>query len=122
MGPDRREPLGEPVVDLASRFGAGPLWGVATADLNATLIALSGDQSTPEHVNEERDVLLVVLSGSGGVVLDGYEHAIGSAHAVVIEKGRARRVVAGPEGLRYLSIHRRRAGLRVAPAPTRTRA
>ena len=38
-----------------------PLWSLASADLNATLLAWGAGEATPEHVNDERDVLLVVL-------------------------------------------------------------
>ena len=119
MERDRPQPPADPVVDLSDRSGVGPLWATATTDLNATLLAWEAGHSTPEHVNDERDVLIVVLAGSGLVILDGRERAVASAHVIVIEKGRSRRVVAGPEGIRYLSVHLRRPGLRIRTAAER---
>jgi quercetin dioxygenase-like cupin family protein len=105
-----------PVVDLTVREGAGPLWGTATDDLNATLLAWPPGGGPAEHVNAERDVLVVVLAGSAVVTLDGEPHPVRTGHAVVLEKGRARAIAAGPDGVRYLSVHRRRPPLQIASA------
>ena len=53
-----------PIVDLLAPDGNGPLWGTETDDLNATLLAWPAKGGTGEHVNSERDVILVVVSGS----------------------------------------------------------
>ena len=103
-----------PVVRLLTGGGSGPVWGVATEDLNATLLAWPPGAGAPEHVNHERDVVLVVVAGGGSVWLDGVEHAVEAGTAVVIEKGSSRRIEAGGAGLRYLSVHRRRGGLTIA--------
>lgn len=102
------------VVDLASPAGTGPLWGTASDDLNATLLAWEAGGGTPEHVNDERDVLLVVLAGSGTVFVEGKAHAVAASQAILVEKGRTRRIESGPDGIRYLSVHLRRAGLQLA--------
>ena len=108
------EAEGSPVVRLAAGGGSGPVWGTASEDLNATLLAWPPGSGTPEQVNEERDVLLVVLAGSGTLELDGEGHAVAAGHAVLVAKGRRFRVVAGPGGLRYLSVHLRRPRLQIA--------
>jgi quercetin dioxygenase-like cupin family protein len=105
------------IVDLAAGDGPGPVWGTASHDLNATLLVWPRGGGTPEHVNAERDVLVVVLDGSGTVTVDGVPSAIGAHQAVLIDRGASRRLEAGPDGIRYLSVHLRRAGLQVAPAP-----
>ena len=104
-------------VELLSPQGKGPLWGTATEDLNATLLAWPSGAGPPEHVNTERDVLLVLLAGSVTVTVDGTARVIEAGQALVVEKGSVRRVVAGPDGARYLSIHVRRAPLQISPAP-----
>jgi quercetin dioxygenase-like cupin family protein len=101
------------LLDLA---GIGPLWGVASEDLNATLLSWPPGHVVEEHVNAELDVLLLVLDGSGEVTVDARDHAVGRGSAVLIEKGRARSVRAGASGIRYLSVHRRRAPLRLTDA------
>jgi hypothetical protein len=42
----------------------GPIWGAESQDLNATLLTWRAGSGSPEHVNAERDVLVVVLDGS----------------------------------------------------------
>ena len=85
--------------------------GIASEELNATIMDWPPGHATPEHVNDERDVLLVVLRGSAVVEVDGQGIARRAGEALVVEKGASRRVVAGPEGARMLSAHRRRPGL-----------
>jgi hypothetical protein len=64
---DRDDPHAlEGVVDLLSRTGIGPLWGMASMDLNATLLAWSPGHVVAEHVNGELDVLVVVVSSRAG--------------------------------------------------------
>ena len=98
--------------------GKGPLWGTETDDLNATLLAWPEGDGPPEHVNSERDVLLVVLAGSATVTVDGEQQSFGSGDVVVIEKGSTRQVTAGPGGVRYLSVHTRRGPLQISRVPT----
>ena len=108
----------EAVVDLLGPLGRGPLWGAETGDLNATLLVWGAGEGTPEHVNAECDVLMLVLAGSTVVRLDGDSHAVQTGDVVIVEKGRTRQITAGPEGVRYLSVHLRRGPLRIASAPT----
>ena len=106
-----------PVVDLGATEGDGPLWGTASDDLNVTMLGWGAGSSTPEHVNGERDVLIVGLAGSGTVQLEDRAYAFGDGQLLIIEKGCPRRIEAGPRGLRYLSVHLRRAGLQIASPP-----
>jgi quercetin dioxygenase-like cupin family protein len=85
--------------------------GVASEELNATIMEWAAGHATPEHVNDERDVLLVVLRGSAVVEIDGAGFPREAGEALVIEKGARRRIVAGPDGARVLTAHRRRPGL-----------
>ena len=106
------------VVHLLERAGRGPVWGTESDDLNATLLAWPAGEANPEHVNAERDVLIVVVSGSGSLEVDGEAHDLAAGDAVVVPKGASRRLAAGPHGIRYLSVHRRRGGLRIGKAPS----
>ena len=91
-------------------------------ELNATLLEWGPGEGPPaETVNEERDVLVFVHEGSVTVVLDGVERHVPAGRAVVVEKGRRRRLIAGPEGVRYLTVHRRRGGLRISSLADRGR-
>jgi uncharacterized cupin superfamily protein len=101
-------------VDLLCDSGAGPLWGMASSDLNATLLAWPPGHRVAEHINAELDVLVIVLEGSGAATVDRREHALARGTALLIEKGSVRTIRAGTEGIRYLTVHRRRGPLQVA--------
>ncbi len=102
-----------PAIDLSAVEGSGPLWGMASDDLNATLIAWPPGRGVAEHVNEERDVLVVVLRGSGTITIDGEPVQTEAPYACLIPKGSRRAIVAGGGGIRYLTTHLRRPGLQV---------
>jgi len=113
--PDEQKP--DAVVDLLIGTGTGPLWGMASRDLNATLLSWPPGHEVAEHPNTELDVLLVVLGGGGVVVVDQRKHELAPGRVLLVEKGSSRRIRAGPDGLRYLSVHKRREPLTVAPRP-----
>ena len=60
------------------------------------------------HVGPDLDVLVVVFEGSGALTteLDGFDLAGGQL--VWLPRASLRSVTAGPVGLRYLTVHRRR--------------
>ena len=101
------------VADLLRPQGTGPLWGMASSDLNATLLAWPPRHAIEEHINPERDVLLLVLEGDGVVWIDGVEHHLARGQALLISKGRSRAIEAGAAGIRYLSVHIRRHGMQI---------
>jgi quercetin dioxygenase-like cupin family protein len=104
----------------AAALAAGETWSVAGADLNATLVEWSPGEGVVAHRNDERDVLLVVVAGSGTVTTDGRATEVSAPAAVVIPKGTERSIAAGPDGLRYVSAHRRReAGIPIRPRVSR---
>ena len=114
---DEREP--DPVVDLLGGTGTGLLWGMASSDLNATLVAWPPGHELVEDTNSEFDVLLIVLAGNGVARVDEQEHALVAGSALLVEKGSSRAVRAGPDGVRYVSVHRRRGPLQISPRPER---
>ncbi len=103
------------IVDLTEVEGRGPAWGTASDELNATLLVWRSGEGQPTHVNAERDVALLVLEGAGTLVVDGGEHPLRAGTFAIVPAGSTRGVVAGPEGLRCLTVHRRRGGLQIAP-------
>jgi quercetin dioxygenase-like cupin family protein len=94
-------------------MAGGPVWGAASADLNATLLEWPAGQGPAEHVNEHRDVLYVVLTGSVTLTVDGERHELGAGEATIVDQGTRRALVAGPDGARYLTAHIRRGGLEI---------
>jgi len=106
------------VADLLQPQGTGPLWGMASSDLNATLLAWPAGHELPEHANTERDVLLIVLEGSGTASVEQEQHALSRGRALLIPKGAMRAIRAGRDGIRYLSVHLRRHGVQIEARAT----
>jgi quercetin dioxygenase-like cupin family protein len=94
----------------------GPVWGLESEDLNATLLAWPPGGGPPEHVNDERDVLVFVVDGSAELVLDGETRILAAGDAAIVARGRRRALTAGSEGVRYLSAHVRRPPLQIQPS------
>lgn len=92
-------------------MSGGPVWGAASADLNATLLEWPARAGPQEHVNEERDVLYAVVAGSATLTVDGEPSELAAGEARIVEKGARRALVAGPDGVRYLTAHTRRGAL-----------
>ena len=92
------------------------MWGDASEDLNATMLAWGAGGGPPAHVNPERDVLVFVVEGSATVTQDDEVRELAAGDAVIIGKGRSRKITAGPEGVRYLAVHRRRPPLQIRSA------
>ena len=100
-------------LDQSEAGAEGPLWGLASEDLNATLLAWRENGGPEEHVNDERDVLVFVVDGSATVTVDGEAVELRRGEALIVDKGRRRSISAGDRGVRYLSVHRRRPPLQI---------
>lgn len=90
----------------------GAVWSHAGSQLNANLVKLDAGSSIGDHVNDEVEVLLVVSSGEGRVVIDGVASLLTPDTVASIPVG-ARRSIDATTRLLYFSIHRRRAQLDV---------
>jgi mannose-6-phosphate isomerase-like protein (cupin superfamily) len=91
----------------------GPVWGQASEDLNATLLAWRAGEGPAEHVNAERDVLVFLVDGSATITVDGEARELRPGEALIVGKGRGRTITAGRNGVRYLSVHLRRPPLQI---------
>jgi mannose-6-phosphate isomerase-like protein (cupin superfamily) len=95
--------------------GSGAVWSLPHGgDLDANLVRLEPDGRISDHVNEEVDVLVLVRSGTGYVCLGGTRVDLASDHLVLIPKAARRSITAGPAGITYLSVHRRRRPLGIS--------
>ena len=84
-----------------------------SGDLNANLVRFEAGRGVGEHVNDEVDVLIVGVSGSGLVSVDGEEHPLSNGVIVFVPRGARRYTLAVSEDFAYLSVHRRRGPLRI---------
>ena len=92
----------------------GVVWALeGSKDLNANLVLFGAGGGVGEHVNDEVDVLIVGVSGSGSVRIEGEEHPVSNGVVVFVPRGARRYTRATSEGFAYLSVHRRRGPLRI---------
>ena len=92
----------------------GVVWTLeGSGDLNANLVRFEAERGVGEHVNDEVDVLIVGVSGSGLVGVDGEEHPVSNGDMVFVPRGARRYTRAKSDDFAYLSAHRRRGPLRI---------
>lgn len=92
----------------------GVVWKLPhDGDLDGNLVRLAAGGRIDEHVNAEVDVLMIVRAGTGELTVDGERHVLTPTTLALVPRGTSRSIAAGDAGLAYLSIHRRREGLRV---------
>jgi quercetin dioxygenase-like cupin family protein len=102
--------------ELAASAGdrVGVIWALeSSGDLNANLVRFDAGGGVGEHVNEEVDVLLVGVAGSGYARVDGEEYVLSAGTLVFVPRGARRSTVASSDGFAYLTVHRRRGPLRI---------
>ncbi|MGI9609932.1 MAG: cupin domain-containing protein [Acidimicrobiia bacterium] len=115
--PEAIEPV---VVDLNTETlgsGGAVLSLPHGGDLDANLIGFDAGQGVGEHINDDVDVLIVVLSGSGELTIDGTPFQLGSNFLALIPRGCSRSITAGSTGISYMSVHRQRDALAIASPP-----
>jgi quercetin dioxygenase-like cupin family protein len=99
---------------LAAAAGGreGAIWTLEeSGDLNVNLVCFDARGGVGEHVNEELDVVLVGVAGSGFARVSGEEHPLSAGTLVFVPKGAERSTVALSDGFAYLTVHRRRGPL-----------
>ena len=87
--------------------------GIATEDFNATVLSWSTGSGVALHTNDQVDVMMVCLSGTGEVVVDGQAFALEVGAALLIPKGSARSIVSTSTEFRYVNLHRRKPGIQI---------
>lgn len=121
-------PLPRVLADAAA-LGAGAADGDATGavwklqmrerDLDSTIIALPPGAAIGAHNGPGVDVLIYVLAGSGQLdtELDDRTVALRAGSLIWLPRRSRRSFTAGPDGLRYLTVHQRRQALTLTTAP-----
>jgi quercetin dioxygenase-like cupin family protein len=100
--------------NLQGGVTSGPVWGAESEELNATKLAWPAGRQIAEHV-ADRDVVYVVLGGTLTLTVEDVPHELSAGDVLIVEKGTRRALVAGREGVEYVTAHRRRGGLQVRP-------
>ncbi|MET9924000.1 MULTISPECIES: hypothetical protein [unclassified Streptomyces] len=93
----------------------GALWHLAEQgrELDANVVRVPGGAEVGEHQEDVLDVLLVVLEGGGRVRAGDGEVELGASAVVWLPRTSRRGLAAGPDGITYLTVHRRRPGLAI---------
>jgi quercetin dioxygenase-like cupin family protein len=105
------------LLTAAARDDRGALWQLAEQgrELDANLVRLPPVAEVGEHQEDVLDVLLVVVAGSGRVVTGSGELDLTPTTVVWLPRTSRRALAAGPDGLAYVTVHRRRPGLTIKP-------
>jgi uncharacterized protein (DUF2249 family)/quercetin dioxygenase-like cupin family protein len=98
----------------------GAVWRLEARerDLDSNVIALPAGGGIDSHTGPELDVLIHVLSGSGRLTTETGTIDLSPGALLWLPRRSLRQVAAGPDGLRYLTVHQRRQALVLEP-PTR---
>lgn len=80
-------------------------------DLDSTIIALPAGGVIEAHTGPDLDVLIHVLAGSGQLTTERGTLDLGPGAVLWLPRRSRRQFTAGPDGLRYLTVHQRRQAL-----------
>ncbi|MFE7902389.1 hypothetical protein ACFU3E_33825 [Streptomyces sp. NPDC057424] len=97
----------------------GALWRLAEPgrQLDANLIRIPPHGSIDAHAEPDLDVLLLVVAGDGTLGSAAGPSPVESGSLVWLPHGSVRSVTAGGSGLSYVTVHRRRPGMRIQGRP-----
>ena len=113
-------PLPRALVDTTTTTAAdteadatGALWKLQAGerDLDAQIVELAPQGTLQAHTGPDFDVLVHVLAGDGHVSTELDTVPLTPGAVLWLPRRSHRGFTAGAEGLRYLSVHRRRPGL-----------
>jgi len=102
----------------------GAVWNIPVAerDLDSNVIALPPGGGIDSHTGPDLDVLIHVLDGSGRLTTElDSELDLKPGDLLWLPRRSRRKFSAGPQGLRYLTVHRRRKALDLQPPDPRPR-
>lgn len=97
---------------------AGVVWKleVQSREIDADVTSLSAGQDTGMHVGPEIDALIHVLSGNAALTTELGTIELAAGALLWMPKRSRRQFIAGPDGLRYLTIHQKRQFLNLMAA------
>lgn len=98
---------------------SGARWTLAEPgrQLDANLIHLPAGHRVDTHTEPDLDVVLVVIAGDGTVGTPDGSQTLAEGNIAWLPHGSTRNVTAGPHGLSYLTVHRRRQPLQIKQPP-----
>ena len=99
--------------DLVAESDGGAVWSIAVRerDLDANIIELPPGDGIDTHAGPEVDVLIHVLEGDGTLRTELGEVPLTAGATIFLPRRAQRGFRAGDDGLRYLTVHRKREAL-----------
>ncbi|MGH3744217.1 MAG: DUF2249 domain-containing protein, partial [Mycobacteriales bacterium] len=122
----RTSPLPQILCDTVALAGgaatddpAGAVWRLEMShrQLDANVVNIRPGERIAAHAEPRLDVLLLVLGGGGTLTSEVAGHEVRPGTLVWLPHGSRRELAAGGDGLTYLTVHTRRPGLSIQPAP-----
>lgn len=100
---------------------SGAVWKLEAKerDLDSNVIALPAGGGIDSHTGPDLDVLIHVLSGSGRLTTETGTVDLFPGALLWLPRRSRRQFSAGSDGLRYLTVHKRRQALLLEPASMR---
>ena len=107
--------------DSAAGQAGGSVWQLepGARDLDSNIIILPPDDEIAAHGGPDLDVLILVLDGSGELETELNRIGLQQGSVLWLPKKAQRRFIAGPEGLKYLTVHQRKTTLNISQPPKR---
>ncbi|GAA4335840.1 hypothetical protein GCM10023086_68720 [Streptomyces venetus] len=98
----------------------GALWRLSEPgrQLDANLVRVPPGGRVDTHTEPDLDVLLLVVAGDGTLAGDADPQPLAPGSLVWLPHGSARGLIAGDGGLSYVTVHRRRPGMRIGSRPS----
>lgn len=118
---DTTDPTADPMGAASTTAAAvGAVWRleVKERDLDSNLIELPAGERIDAHAGPDLDVLVHVVSGGGRLVTEAGEVDLRPGMLLWLPRRSQRAFLAGPDGLRYLTVHQRRQALQLQPTVT----
>jgi uncharacterized protein (DUF2249 family)/quercetin dioxygenase-like cupin family protein len=104
-------------MEAVDHDATGAVWKleVRDRDLDSNVVALAPNRGIDPHAGANVDLLIHVLSGSGRLTTEQGMIDLVPGALLWLPKRSRRQFTAGPEGLRYLTVHQRREILPLMP-------
>lgn len=98
---------------------SGAIWKLQMRerDLDSNIVALAPGATIAKHTGPDVDVLIHVLAGSGQLTTELHTLDLRGGTLIWMPRRSLRQFTAGPEGLRYLTVHQRRQALALTTKP-----
>ena len=105
-------------IEAGDNDATGAVWKleVRDRDLDSNVIALAPNSGIDAHAGANVNVLIHVLSGSGLLTAEQGVVDLVPGALLWLPKRSRRQFTAGPEGLRYLTVHQKREILPLTPS------